>query len=87
MLICVDLDGTLLDTVPANAASYRAALEEMGFTVTDEYYAASCNGGHYTRFLRPLMGATPVTPMWSGCMTARRSCTVTFWTWCGLTRR
>lgn len=26
MLICVDLDGTLLDTVPANAASYRAAL-------------------------------------------------------------
>ena len=29
MLICVDLDGTLLDTVPANAASYRAALEEQ----------------------------------------------------------
>ena len=44
MLICVDLDGTLLDTVPANAASYRAALEEMGFTVTDEYYAERCNG-------------------------------------------
>lgn len=59
MLICVDLDGTLLDTVPANAASYRAALEEMGFTVTDEYYAESCNGGHYTRFLRPLMGGDP----------------------------
>ena len=59
MLICVDLDGTLLDTVPANAASYRAALEEIGFTVTDEYYAASCNGGHYTRFLRPLMGGNP----------------------------
>ena len=48
MLICVDLDGTLLDTVPANAASYRAALEELGFTVTDEYYAERCNGGHYT---------------------------------------
>ena len=30
MLICVDLDGTLLDTVPANAAAYRAALEEQG---------------------------------------------------------
>lgn len=59
MLICVDLDGTLLDTVPANAASYRAALEEKGFTVTDEYYAACCNGGHYTRFLRPLMGGEP----------------------------
>ena len=27
MLICVDLDGTLLDTIPANAASYRAALD------------------------------------------------------------
>lgn len=59
MLICVDLDGTLLDTVPANAASYRAALEEQGFTVTDEYYAERCNGGHYTRFLLPLMGGAP----------------------------
>ena len=59
MLICVDLDGTLLDTVPANAASYRAALEELGFTVTDEYYAAHCNGGYYKDFLRPLMGGDP----------------------------
>ena len=59
MLICVDLDGTLLDTVPANAASYRAALEEQGFTVTDEYYAQYCNGGYYKQFLRPLMGGDP----------------------------
>ena len=59
MLICVDLDGTLLDTVPANAASYRAALEELGFTVTDEYYAERCNGGHYTRFLPPLPALEP----------------------------
>lgn len=59
MLVCVDLDGTLLDTVPANAASYRAALQEQGFTVTDEYYAAHCNGGHYKTFLRPLMGGDP----------------------------
>lgn len=59
MLICVDLDGTLLDTVPANAASYRAALEELGFTVSDEYYAAHCNGGYYKDFLRPLMGGDP----------------------------
>ena len=29
-LIAIDLDGTLLDTVPANAAAYRAALEEQG---------------------------------------------------------
>ena len=59
MLICVDLDGTLLDTVPANAASYRAALEELGFTVTDEYYAERCNGGHYTRFLPCLLYTSP----------------------------
>ena len=35
-LILVDLDGTLFDTVAVNAASYRAALEEVGSTVTDE---------------------------------------------------
>lgn len=78
MLICVDLDGTLLDTVPANAASYRAALEELGFTVTDEYYAERCNGGHYTRFLPP--------PMWSACMTGKRRCTATFSMRCARTR-
>ena len=43
MLICVDLDGTLLDTIPA----------------TDEYYAQYCNGGYYKQFLRPLMGGDP----------------------------
>ena len=80
MLICVDLDGTLLDTVPANAASYRAALEELGFTVTDEYYAERCNGGHYTRFLRR------APPMWSACMTGKRRCTVTFSMRCARTR-
>ena len=78
MLICVDLDGTLLDTVPANAASYRAALEELGFTVTDEYYAERCNGGHYTRFLPPLMGGA--------CMTGKRRCTVTSSMRCARTR-
>ena len=77
MLICVDLDGTLLDTVPANAASYRAALEELGFTVTDEYYAERCNGGHYTRFL---------PPMWSACMTEKRRCTAIFSMRCARTR-
>lgn len=86
MLICVDLDGTLLDTVPANAASYRAALEELGFTVTDEYYAERCNGGHYTRFLPPLMGARRAPPMWSACMTGKRRCTVTFSMRCARTR-
>ena len=77
MLICVDLDGTLLDTVPANGASYRAALEEQGFTVSDEYYAAHCNGGYYKNFLRP----------WSACTTAKKRCTGIFWTLCAPTAR
>mgnify|MGYP003033988187 FL=1 len=29
--------------------------------MTDEYYAERCNGGHYTRFLPPLMGGAPST--------------------------
>ena len=58
-LVLVDLDGTLFDTVAVNAASYRAALAELGFTVSDEYYAAHCNGGYYKDFLRPLMGGNP----------------------------
>lgn len=57
--VLVDLDGTLFDTVTVNAASYRRALEEVGFTVTDEYYAKCCNGGHYKSFLPPLMGGDP----------------------------
>lgn len=59
LLILVDLDGTLFDTVAVNAASYRAALEEVGATVTDEYYAEYCNGGYYKTFLRPLLGGDP----------------------------
>ena len=47
MLICVDLDGTLLDTVPANAASYRAALEEL-------------EAEHDARIKRWLEGAKPL---------------------------
>lgn len=59
MLIIADLDGTLFDTVAVNAASYRAALAELGFTVSDDYYARHCNGGHYKTFLPPLMGGAP----------------------------
>ena len=58
-LVLVDLDGTLFDTVAVNAASYRAALAELGYTVSDDYYAAHCNGGYYKDFLRPLMGGSP----------------------------
>ena len=85
MLICVDLDGTLLDTIPANAASYRAALEEQGFTVTDEYYAQYCNGGYYKQFLRPLMGGDPAPEAVEGCTTAKRSCTAAACPWCAPT--
>jgi HAD superfamily hydrolase (TIGR01509 family) len=58
-LVIVDLDGTLFDTVGVNAESYRRALAEQGFTVTDEYYAKHCNGSFYQVFLRPLMGGAP----------------------------
>jgi len=89
MLICVDLDGTLFDTVTVNAASYRAALAELGFTVTDEYYAAHCNGGHYKTFLRPLMGGDPAEAdvervhdrkkaLYSDCLGAARKNTALF---------
>lgn len=53
--VLVDLDGTLFDTVAVNAASYRRALEEVGFTVTDEYYAKHCNGKNYRDFLPPIL--------------------------------
>lgn len=60
-LIAVDLDGTLFDTVAVNAESYRRALAEEGFPLTDEYYAEHCNGRHYKDFLPALMGGTPST--------------------------
>ena len=59
MLICVDLDGTLFDTVSVNAASYQAALNELGYTLTVDYFAAHCNGRHYKEFLPALMGGSP----------------------------
>ena len=58
MLICVDLDGPCWTQCRPTRHPTRA-LEELGFTVTDEYYAERCNGGHYTRFLPPLMGGAP----------------------------
>lgn len=57
--VLVDLDGTLFDTVTVNAASYRRALEEVGFTITDEHYARCCNGKNYRDFLPPLLGENP----------------------------
>lgn len=58
-LVAVDLDGTLIDTSVVNAESYRRALEEKGFTVTDEHFMATCYGRHYLDFLPMLMGGNP----------------------------
>ncbi|MGN0652664.1 MAG: HAD family hydrolase [Gemmiger sp.] len=58
-LIAVDLDGTLFDTVTVNAESYRRALAQEGFPLTDETYAAQCNGRHYKDFLPEVMGGSP----------------------------
>ena len=88
-LILVDLDGTLFDTVAVNASSYRAALEEVGATVSDEYYARSCNGGYYKDFLRPLLGGNPAPELvervhdrkkalYSACLGAARANTALF---------
>ena len=71
--IALELDGRSVDlrlsTLPTTLGEKIAIrllaqqellqLEELGFTVTDEYYAERCNGGHYTRFLPPLMGGAP----------------------------
>ena len=55
-LAMVDLDGTLVFTLEANALAYRRALEEYGFTLTREDYAARCDGRAYRDFLPEIMG-------------------------------
>lgn len=58
-LVAVDLDGTLIDTSRVNSESYRMALEEKGFTVTEEHFMETCYGRHYLDFLPMLMGGSP----------------------------
>ena len=53
MLICVDLDGTLLDTVPANAASYRAALEELGLRIPADVGVLTFDDYPFSRLTSP----------------------------------
>lgn len=50
-LAIFDLDGTLFDTGKINYLSYRAALEELGYTVEYDYFCNECNGRHYKEFL------------------------------------
>ena len=56
-LAMVDLDGTLVFTLEANALAYARALAEYGFTLTREDYAAHCDGRAYRDFLPEIMGA------------------------------
>ena len=56
-LAMVDLDGTLVFTLEANALAYARALAEYGFTLTREDYAARCDGRAYRDFLPEIMGA------------------------------
>lgn len=56
-LAMVDLDGTLVFTLEANALAYARALAEYGFTLTKEDYAARCDGRAYRDFLPEIMGA------------------------------
>ena len=53
----VDLDGTLVFTLEANALAYARALAEYGFALTREDYAAHCDGRAYRDFLPEIMGA------------------------------
>ena len=55
-LAMVDLDNTLVFTMEANALAYARALEEAGFTLTPEDYAARCDGRSYRDFLPEIMG-------------------------------
>lgn len=55
-LAIFDLDGTLFDTVPANYAAYNAVLCNYGISISQEYFAAHCNGRYYRDFLSELVG-------------------------------
>lgn len=55
-LAIFDFDGTLYDTVPANAAAYAAALARCGVTLDTAYFAEHCNGRYYRAFLPELVG-------------------------------
>lgn len=55
-LAIFDFDGTLFDTVPANAAAYACALAKHGVTLNEKFFAEYCNGRYYRDFLPLLVG-------------------------------
>lgn len=57
-LALFDLDGTLFDTSDVNYYAYKDALAPFGVCLDRAYFAAHCNGRHYTEFLPALMGGT-----------------------------
>ncbi len=59
----VDLDGTLVDTVRANAAAYASALEEVGVVIPPQALAPLIDGRSCADFLPPLLaGRNDVDP-------------------------
>ena len=55
-LAIFDFDGTLYDTVPANAAAYAAALARCGVALDEKFFAERCNGRYYRDFLPEIVG-------------------------------
>jgi beta-phosphoglucomutase len=52
--IMVDLDGTLADTAAINFEAYRAALGEVGITISREEFDKHSFGRHWSQFLPDL---------------------------------
>jgi beta-phosphoglucomutase len=60
-LAIFDLDGTLFDTYPANWLSYRTALSEHGYEISEQYFREHCQGKYYRDFLPPLINGADET--------------------------
>ncbi len=54
--LLVDLDGTLVDSEPANAAAYAAALSEHGIILDQQYLLRRIRGRSWREFLPELIG-------------------------------
>ena len=55
-LAIFDMDGTLIDTCRVNFLSYRDALAEEGFEITEDYFTNECFGKGYRDYLPPVVG-------------------------------
>lgn len=55
-LAIFDMDGTLIDTRRVNFLSYREALSEEGFDLSEDYFYNECFGMGYKDYLPPITG-------------------------------